>query len=57
MELAAADIQVQLERILASQKFESSPQLANFLRYVVEETLAGNGDRFLSHPGYGAPFT
>src|SRR3954469_6325249 len=32
-----------LERIVASPQLESSPSLCRFLRYVVEETLAGRG--------------
>ncbi len=32
-----------MERILASQRFESSPSLSSFLRYVVTEALAGRG--------------
>ena len=34
-------VTAQLERILASPPLESSPSLCRFLRYVVEETLAG----------------
>jgi adenylate cyclase len=43
--LDAAAIRAQLERVLAGPGFESSPALASFLRYVVEETLAGRADR------------
>src|SRR3954451_324447 len=32
-----------LERIVNSPQLESSPSLCRFLRYVVEETLAGRG--------------
>lgn len=39
---APEDIQAQLERILASSRFSSAPQLTSFLRFVVEETLAGH---------------
>jgi len=35
----------QLERILSSQTFADSPRLQQFLRYVVDETLAGNAER------------
>ena len=34
-------VSAQLERVLTSPSFESSPSLRRFLRYVVEETLAG----------------
>jgi len=36
-------IRTALERIIASSQLESSPSLCRFLRYVVEETLAGRG--------------
>jgi tetratricopeptide (TPR) repeat protein len=36
-------VRAQLERILKSPPLESSPSLCRFLRYVVEETLAGRG--------------
>lgn len=38
-----ADIRLTLERILASPTFSRSAQLSSFLRYVVEEALAGRG--------------
>ncbi|OZA00227.1 MAG: hypothetical protein B7X99_04975 [Rhizobiales bacterium 17-65-6] len=38
------DIRAALARILASEEFASSPRLADFLRYVVETTLAGRAD-------------
>lgn len=34
-----------LDRVVASDAFRGSPQLAAFLRYVVEATLRGEGDR------------
>lgn len=34
----------ELERILASSQFQSSPQCQRFLRYVMERTLEGNAD-------------
>jgi len=40
----SADIRLTLGRIIASPSFCKSPQLANFLRYVVDETLAGRGN-------------
>jgi Tfp pilus assembly protein PilF len=36
-------VTAQLDRILTSPPLESSPSLCRFLRYVVEETLAGRG--------------
>jgi tetratricopeptide (TPR) repeat protein len=39
----------ELGRILASEPFAASPMLASFLRYVVEETLAGRGDRLKAY--------
>jgi Tfp pilus assembly protein PilF len=41
----AAEVRAALERMLASEPFRGSPQLAAFLRFIVEETLAGNADR------------
>lgn len=35
----------QLDRVLASETFAGSARLSRFLRYVVERTLAGEGDR------------
>src|SRR6478752_2041945 len=40
---ASEAIRAALERIVASPQLESSPSLCRFLRYVVEETLAGRG--------------
>ncbi|MGH9349907.1 MAG: hypothetical protein ACRD26_21865 [Vicinamibacterales bacterium] len=39
------EIRAQLDRILASEPFAASDRLRRFLRYVVERTLAGEGDR------------
>ena len=39
----------ELGRVLASEPFVASPMLASFLRYVVEETLAGRGDRLKAY--------
>src|SRR3954465_5666566 len=36
-------IRTALEKIVTSPQLESSPSLCRFLRYVVEETLAGRG--------------
>lgn len=41
----SADVCQQLERILKSNEFIGSDRTRRFLRYVVEETLAGRGDR------------
>lgn len=40
----AEEIRAALGRILASEEFSSSPRLADFLRYIVETTLAGRAD-------------
>lgn len=39
------DIRLQLGRILASATFSSADRMSGFLRYVVERTLAGEGDQ------------
>ena len=39
------DIREALSRIVASHPFNTSPKLTSFLRFVVESTLAGHGDR------------
>jgi adenylate cyclase len=41
---SVADIKAALDEILASQTFRVARAQRNFLRYVVEETLAGRGD-------------
>ena len=55
--LSAAQIRTQLERILASETFVRSERLSRFLRYVVEETLRGNGaglkEQVIGHDLYG----
>src|SRR6185369_17300478 len=38
-------VRTQLEKILASEMFCRSERLSAFLRFVVDETLSGNGDR------------
>ena len=38
-------IRTGLDRIAASRPFDTSPQLTSFLRFVVEATLAGRGER------------
>jgi len=42
-------IRVQLERILASDAFDAPPRNRNFLRYVVDETLAGRAGRIKAY--------
>jgi len=44
-----AAIREELERILASEPFVASPMLTAFLRHVVEEMLAGRGDRLKAY--------
>ena len=44
-EPSAAEVQAQLERILASRCFEQATRGSRFLRYAVEQTLAGHGER------------
>src|ERR1043165_7461264 len=41
--LEAQSVRAQLERILASPQLEASPSLCRLLRFVVEETLSGQG--------------
>ena len=45
MEPTRDEIRCQLDRILASEPFVNSDRLSRFLRYVVERTLSGEGDR------------
>ena len=44
-EPTAAEIREQLERILGSQCFEQAGRSSKFLRFTVEQTLAGVGER------------
>lgn len=44
-EPAPSDVRAQLERILRSTEFRASPRRGEFLRYVVQEALAGRSDR------------
>jgi TolB-like protein len=39
------EIRLQLDRILASATFASADRMSGFLRYIVERTLAGEGDQ------------
>ena len=41
----AAAVRAQLARILASPSFDASERNRRFLEHVVEETLAGRGER------------
>jgi len=41
---APADIRDELARVLNSQEFRTSNRSKEFLKYVVENTLAGHGD-------------
>ena len=42
-------VQVALDRLLASPDFQASERNKRFLRYVVEETLAGRDDRIKAY--------
>lgn len=44
-----AEIRAALAHLLASPSFGKSAQLSNFLRFVVEETLAGRGNRIKAY--------
>jgi hypothetical protein len=44
-----AEIRAALDRVVSSAHLHKSPQLANFLRFVVEEKLAGNGSRLKAY--------
>ena len=43
--LDPCDVRAALARVVASRPFANSPKLTNFLRFVVETALAGQGDR------------
>jgi TolB-like protein/Flp pilus assembly protein TadD len=43
--IPAAEVRSALERVLATNGFVRSPQMQRFLRFIVEETLAGHQDR------------
>ncbi len=43
--IAEGEVRSALEGVLASSVLQRSPQLQRLLRYLVEETLAGHGDR------------
>lgn len=42
-------IRAELDRVLASEAFDASPRNRQFLRYVVEETLAGRAERIKAY--------
>ena len=42
---SADDVRAELERLLSSARFQASERRRAFLRYIVEETLAGRADR------------
>src|SRR5688572_14386183 len=42
---SASEVRAALERILASRCFQQAGRASDFLRFVVDETLAGNGQR------------
>ena len=44
-----ADIRAALDRVVSSAHLNKSPQLANFLRFVVKQKLAGNGSRLKAY--------
>jgi adenylate cyclase len=46
----AEAVKQELERVLASPDFVASGRLKKFLRFVVEESLAGRGDRLHGYP-------
>ena len=45
----AIEIRAALARLIASPGFSKSPQLAHFLRFIVDETLDGRGDRIKAY--------
>jgi adenylate cyclase len=47
--IPAALIQARLERIIASSAFDASRRNRAFLRFIVEETLAGRGDQIKAY--------
>lgn len=49
MDIGGDEIREALGRVLSSETFAASPTLMAFLRYVVEETLAGRGDRLKAY--------
>src|SRR4051794_1917160 len=48
-EPSAEEVQAQLERVLASPDLDVRARARKFLRYIVEETLAGRADRIKAY--------
>jgi adenylate cyclase len=46
---SSAAVRAQLDRIIASSEFAAPERLRRFLRYIVEETLAGRADRIKAY--------
>ena len=46
---SADDVRAQLERLVASPDFDAPARARKFLRYIVEETLAGRADRIKAY--------
>jgi hypothetical protein len=44
-QLSAADVRRALDKIIASEMFRNSPQMASFLSFIVEASLQGNRGR------------
>lgn len=47
--IPAEEVRRHLQELLEEDAFKSSQQLSRFLRYVVEQTLEGNGDRLKAY--------
>ena len=45
----SVEIEFELYRLLTERRFRSSPQMAAFLRYIVDETLKGNAPRIKAY--------
>ena len=45
MEPTADDVRRQLDRLLSSAVFTNAGRMSRFLKFVVEQTLAGEGER------------
>jgi len=54
-------IEAELARLLKERKFSGAPQMSSFLRYIVQQTLDGNGDRIKAYTvgvdALGKPYT
>ena len=49
LETDSALIQAELQRLLKQKKFSAAGQMSAFLRYIVTQTLEGNGDRIKAY--------